>query len=108
MSASDLVSAAVRHPSKNAAKFSRMVQQIPLDIQVVGDHRRQNKSPLPTGMSFIVSHQPLSSSPAAGLYVLSGDYSHGVVTGLFGYVGVPSLIGIERVPATATSSPESK
>jgi len=71
MSASDLVSAAVGLPSENAPKISRQVQQIALDIPVVGDHRRQNKSPLPTGMSSIVSHQPLSSSPAAGLHVSS-------------------------------------
>jgi len=69
MSASDLVYAAVGHPSENAPKISRQVQQIALDIPIVGDHRRQNKSPLPTGISFIVSHQLLSSSPAAGLHV---------------------------------------
>ena len=69
MSASDLVSAAVGLPSENAPKISRQVRQIALDIPVVGDHRRQNKSPLPTGMISIVSHQPLPSSSAAGLDV---------------------------------------
>ena len=69
MSVFDLIPAAVGLPGENAPIISRQVQQIALNIPIVGDHRRQNKSPLPTGISFIVSHQLLSSSPAAGLHV---------------------------------------
>ena len=74
MSDFDLVQAAVGHPSEIAPRMSRLVQQIPLDIPVVADHRGQNKSPLPTGMSFIVSHQPLSCRPAAGLHVRKNEF----------------------------------
>jgi len=70
MSDFDLVQAAVGHPSEIAPRMSRLVQQIPLDSPVVADHRGQNKSPLPTGMSCIVSHQPPCLRPAAELGVL--------------------------------------
>ena len=106
MSGSDLVQAAVVLPGENGPQISRLVQQISLDIPVVADDRRQNKSQLPTGMSSIVSHQPLPCRPAAELHVLSGDCRHGIVGGRFGYVAGPGLSGFERVPTTATDFPE--
>ena len=70
MSGSDLVQAAVVLPGENAPQISRLVQQISLEIRVVADQGRQNKSPLPTGMSSIVSQQQPRIRPAAELGVL--------------------------------------
>jgi len=107
MSDFDLSQAAVGLAGENAPKISRLVQQISLEIRVVADQGRQNKSPLPTGMSSIVSQQQPRIRPAAELGVLSEDCRHGVVGGRFGYVAGPGLSGIERVPTTATDLPES-
>jgi len=62
MSGADLVQAAVMLPGENAPQISRLVQQISLDIPVVGDDRRQNKSPQPTGISIANSNQQRSQS----------------------------------------------
>ena len=69
MSDSDLVPAAQGLPGESAPNIFRLVQRISPDIPVVADNKRQNKTPLPTGMSSVVSPQLLDLRPAAGLDV---------------------------------------